>query len=118
MRVGSLVPTARTRLLAKRLIYESYQSTGVDAVLNHLDELEDDQIHALIGVLLTATKQHRKNGRPPLPLQFSETQRRELHRLYANGDRSPEVVAGHREYQRVNQRARRARSPRTKGIAA
>ena len=62
-----------------------------------------------MGVLLTATKAHRKLGRPILPLTMSPAQRREAHRLFKQGDRSDWVVQGQREYQRANQRSLRAR---------
>lgn len=112
MNVASLIPTRRTRALARILVGEANRTTSLDAVLNHLDRLDDDQTRALVVVLLTAIKQHHKTGRPPLPLRLTEEQRRECHRLYRRGDRTPEVEEGEREYQRVNQRARRARAPR------
>lgn len=110
--VASLVPDARTRALARILVGEASRTTAVDAVLSHLDRIDDDQAHALIVVLLTAIKQHNKAGRPQIPLRLSERRRRELYTAYRNGDRSPEAVEGYREYQRANQRNRRARAPR------
>lgn len=118
MNVGSLVPTPRTRAVAQMLLRDATKASAVDAVLNHLDRIEDDQVHALIGVLLTAAKQHRRIGRPRLALKLTEAKRREMHTRYRRGEREPEVVEGEREYQRVNQQARRARAPRMKGVPA
>jgi hypothetical protein len=58
-------------------------------------------------VLLTQAKIHRKAGRPQLPIRFTEEQRRAANTAYKRGDRSPEVIEGWREYQRVSQRQRR-----------
>lgn len=110
MSVGCLVPTARTRAVAQMLLRDAAKTTAIDAVLNHLDRIEADQVHALIGVLLTAAKQHKKLGRPRMTLHLTESQRREMHRRYRRGERTPEVVEGEREYQRVNQQARRKRA--------
>jgi hypothetical protein len=107
--VHNLVPTAATRALAARAIYEAEKQTGPDAALLAVRNVEPDQVAALIGVILTATKVHKKIGRPRVPVQFPPDERRRLHTLYKNGDRSPETLEGEREYQRVNQRNRRAR---------
>lgn len=107
--VHNLVPTPETRALATRAIYAAEQRTGADAALLIYREVDPDQLPALLGLVLTATKAHKKLGRPRIPLQFSADERRELHKLYKRGGRSRRVTAGEREYQRVNQRNRRAR---------
>ena len=109
MKPLNVIPTLRTRALASILIQEAREATGVDAVLNHIDHLDadPDQLYALIGVLLTHTKIHKKAGRPRLRLVFTPEERRAANAAYKKGDRTPEVVAAYREYQRVNQQARR-----------
>lgn len=47
-------------------------------------------------------------GRPRLPEQFTEEQRRDGHARYRAGDRNPQTVAAEREYQRVNKGRNRA----------
>lgn len=105
----NLVPSRATRQLAERMIYDAQQTTGADVVLAHIRSINPTQVPALIGILLTATKPHRKLGRPIVPLTLSPDERREAHRLYKQGDRTEWVVLGQREYQRANTRSLRAR---------
>lgn len=109
-RLVNIVPTDATRRLARSMMADARRTTGGDAALKHLPELQPEQLVALIGALLTQIKVTEKVGRPPLPLELAEDERRRCHAAYRNGDRTPEVVAGEREYQRVNQRARRQRT--------
>ena len=105
----NLVPTTRTRRLADALIKEAAADTGTDAVLNHLDHLDGDQVYAVLGAVLD--RHCHRPGRPPIArTEFTPDQRRAAHAAYARGERSPEVVAGEREYQRVNKREKRKAS--------
>lgn len=108
-RTVNLVPTPATRALAAEAIYEASRRTGPDAALIVLAKAAPDQLPALLGLILTSTKVHKKVGRPRLPLQLSATERRRAHTAHANGDRSEWAVNGEREYQRVNQQLRRQR---------
>jgi hypothetical protein len=108
-RVVNLVPTPATRALAAEVIYQAEQRTGPDAALVALEKVSPDQLPALLGIVLTATKVHKKVGRPRVPLQFTAEERRQAHTAHKNGDKSAWAQAGEREYQRVNQRQRRAR---------
>lgn len=117
-RVVNLVPTPDTRAVAQRMIHTAQLSTGGDAVLQHLGKVSPDQFPALVAALLTATKVHKKIGRPAQPLQFSEDDRKRGYRLYRQGQRTPFAVAAYREYQRVNQARRRARRSGPLGVPA
>lgn len=108
-RVVNIVPTPDTRAVARAMIHATEQTSGGDAVLQHLSKVAPDQFPALVAALLTATKVHKKLGRPAQPLQFSEDDRKRGYRQYRQGQRTPFAVAAYREYQRVNQARRRAR---------
>lgn len=108
-RVVNVVPTPATRTLARRMIADAEKTSGADASLAHLHDVHPLQLVALVGLLLTATKQHKKIGRPAVPLQFSEDDRRRGYTAYRNGLHTEFTEAAYREYQRVNQQRRRAR---------
>lgn len=109
----NLIPSDRTKRLAELLIAEAKDETGVDAVLNHLDHIEDEQTHALLALVLERTS-WRPPGRPKIDNRFSPAERRAAHAAYARGDRDPDVVAAEREYQRLYAR-RRKKNPGSLG---
>lgn len=105
----NVVPTPRTRQVARMMIADAVQETGPDAVLRHLHRLPGDQLPALLGVLLTNAKMQQKLGRPPMPNVFTDEERRRGNRQYKAGMRDDWTVAAWREYQRVIQRRRNER---------
>ena len=103
----NLIPSDRTKRLAELLIAEAKDETGVDAVLNHLDHIEEEQTHALLALVLERTS-WRPPGRPVITkTDFTPDERRAAHAAYVRGVRTPDVVAGEREYQRLYARRRR-----------
>lgn len=108
-RLVNVVPSDATRRLAASMIRDAAATTGADSALKHMPEMRADQLVALIGVLLTATKQHRKPGRAPVPSQFTAEERRRGWSQYRQGVRTEFAVAAAREYRRMAQRALRRR---------
>lgn len=110
--IPNLVPTARARRLADTLIMEAAADTGTDAVLNHLDHLDPEQVYAVLSVVLDRyCHPPGRPGRPPIArAEFTPAERRAAHAAYARGERTPEVVAGAREYQRVKKRQQRKKA--------
>ena len=110
----NVVPNARTKLIARAMVQDASLEPGADVVLKHLHKVPADQLPALIGVLLTATKIHKKTGRPRLADRFTPEVRAEGVRRYKAGERDEWVVAAYREYIRHTTRAFRARHGRAK----
>lgn len=105
----NVVPSAATRRLAERMVAEAERSTTADVVLRCLPDVQPGQVPALIGLLLTSTKVHKKVGRPARPITYSEPERREANRRYRAGERDdPWVTEGYRQYQVVAVRRSRA----------
>lgn len=108
----NLVPTVRTRNLADQLIQNVIRqdSTGIDAVLNHVDRLDKtgDQLYALLGVILTQVRINYRAGRPRVDITLTEEQRRAAHTAYARGERDPWTWDGERQYQRAKKRVERS----------
>jgi hypothetical protein len=105
----NVVPTPRTRAIAQRMIADAVQDTGPDAALRHLSRVQQEQLPALVGVLLTNAKMQRQLGRPRLPLTYTDEQRRRANRQYKAGMRDEWTVTGWREYQRYIQHRRTQR---------
>lgn len=105
----NVVPTEQTRRVAAAMMHQARQSTGADAALRHLPDLQPEQLTALVGLLLTQIKVISKSGRPTMPLTLSEEERRRGYAAWRRGERTPFTERAYREYQRANQRARRAR---------
>jgi hypothetical protein len=103
----NIVPTAATRKLAAAMITDARKTTGGDAALKHLPDLHPEQLAAFIGALLTQIKIVEHQRGHLLPLELEAEERRRCHAAFARGERTPEVVAGEREYQRVDKRMRR-----------
>lgn len=105
----NVIPNKAAHTLAARLMYEAERETPFDALINHLDHLVDlgDDVYPLIGILLNHTRPLDQGGRPRLAEAYTSEQQRRANARYAAGDRSPEVVAAYREYQRVSKRGRR-----------
>lgn len=94
---------------------------GADAAVRFIPTVRPEQLPALIGVLAHIAAHgtlpgswvgDRRNAAAWHKLkhltEFTDEQRRVAHAAYARGERGPWVVAGEREYQRVNKRALRA----------
>ncbi|WP_243061183.1 hypothetical protein [Nocardioides sp. SR21] len=109
-RLVNVVPTPATRRLAAAMIHDAHQTTGPDAAVKHLAKLRPEQCTALIGLLLTQVKAASKTGRPSMPLTLSAEDRRRGYAAYRRGERTAFAERAYREYQRANQRARRART--------
>lgn len=69
------------------------------------------------GMTLRWVHQPGKGGRPRLSLQFTKAQRRAGNAAYKRGDRTPEMVAAYREYQRVSQYQNRVARERRRVVA-
>ena len=104
---------------------------GAEAALAALAHTPPEQVPALVAFLAriaaSATSIPRpllpnevpgltRRAKPSDPIRLTEAQRREAHRRYRSGDRSPGVVLGEREYQRLSKRARTIRA-RTEAVA-
>lgn len=109
-RVLVIIPTPKTRRLADVMVRAAETTTGHDAALQYLKHVEPAQIPALVGVLLTATKQHKKVGRTPLPITYSRKDQLKAKARYKAGHRDEWTVEGRRQYERVMLRQRTARS--------
>ncbi|MBZ5736469.1 hypothetical protein K8Z61_18415 [Nocardioides sp. TRM66260-LWL] len=105
----NVVPNHRTRAVATRMVRLAEERNGADAVLECIADVDPQQIPALIAVLLTSTKVHKKTGRPPMPIQFDHADRLRGYRQYRQGSRTEFAVAAYREYQRINRRKQRQR---------
>lgn len=118
----NIVPTVQTQRLARGLI-RATPAHGAEATVKALARTPHDQIPALVALLarhaaaaicvppaaslpteVVDITRRAKNG---APIQFTEAQRREAHRRYRGGDRTPPVIAGEREYQRMRARVKR-----------
>lgn len=103
----NVVPTPRVRQVAADMIRDAEDMPGADVILKHAGKIRRSEIPALIGVLLTATKQHKKLGRTPLPITYTEAEQRECNRRYKAGERDDDwVTEGYRQYQRTCKRRR------------
>lgn len=109
-RTVNVVPTPLTRAVATRMLKTATETSGPQAVVAHLHQVQPDQVAALMGVLLNATRkpQAGKKGRTPVPDQFSREDMLRGYRLFRNGNRSTFAVEAHRQYQRHSQRRLRA----------
>lgn len=105
-----IVPTQRTRRLAVRMLRTAKKAGGSEAVIEHYDELEAEQLLALVSVLLNRAvrderpepiRKHRM-GAPIKPLELSDEDRARLLKRWYAGDRSPEAVLAYREYRRIH----------------
>ena len=105
----NIVPTPRVRRLAEQMIADAEKMPGADAAIRHLANVRGDEVPALLGVLLTATKQHKKPGRPAIPTKLSTEDRMRGYALYKKGDRSEFARAANREYQRIIRARKRSR---------
>jgi HEAT repeat protein len=102
----NIVPTRQTRWIAAQMLNALKDENGYDAVLRLHHQVSDDQWAALAAILLNSG---RLGGRPVMrATKYSVDERREAHRRYTKGDRSPHVVDGEREYQRLHKRSKRA----------
>lgn len=111
----NVVPDFRTIRIANALIARTPYE-GVEATVSAVKHLPDDQLPALIFALARAASNRAHvtvgvelpqritdhGGRAPVraPNEFTIAQRREAHRRFRGGDRTPVVIAGEREYQR------------------
>lgn len=119
----TVVPTMQTQRLARRLV-RATPELGAEAALSALAHTPPEQIPALVamlariaagstciprGVLPESVPNLARRARPDDPILLTEAQRREAHRRYRTGDRTPAVVLGEREYQRLSKRMRTMR---------
>lgn len=117
----NVVPTIHTKRMAHRLI-RATPELGAEAALSALAHVPAEQVPALVALLArhaagaicipaatlpAEVVDINRRVRPGTPPVFSEAQRREAHRRYRTGERTPPVVAGEREYQRMRQRVKR-----------
>ena len=110
----ALTPAERRR--AKQLIRRT-SVDGADATLAYLRRFSPDAYPALVAYLASVAcnavgLEQRHAGmryRPNQPELHTEDERRVLHRLYGRGVRTPDVVIGEREYQRVRAQKRTQR---------
>lgn len=116
--MSTVVPTSATIKAAKTLIRLTPER-GAEIAVDILPKIPAEQIPALVALLarhaasVTAPPAvpdlpqdfvltgRAKQGQPPI---LTEAQRREAHRRYRGGDRSPGVVLGEREYQKLRKR--------------
>lgn len=105
----NVVPTQRTRDIARHMIATAAEESGADAVVRLLPKVPADQLPALVGVLLTNTKIQQRIGRPRLKDTYTEEERRRANRQYKAGMRDDWTMTGWREYQRIHQRKRTER---------
>jgi len=111
----NLVLTHAERKRAKLLVRRTSKN-GADATLELLPHFHADSWPALIAFLAGAACEAKNLPHPVdaikcarnQPDLLTEPQRREAHRRYLYGERTPEVVAGEREYQRIKARKYRA----------
>ena len=121
MSTATVVPTSGTIKAAKALIRLTPER-GAEAAIAILPTIPDEQIPALVALLarhaasVTAPPAVPDlpqdfvltgRARPGQPPRLTEAQRREAHRRYRGGDRSPGVVMGEREYQKLRKRVSR-----------
>ena len=97
-----------------RMLVKATSKNGADATRDMLRHFRPEVIPALVAYLAAfaaeATEPTQREvwtrGKPDA---LTEAQRREAHRRFNTGDRTPEVVAGNREYHRNRSRECRAR---------
>ena len=105
----NVVPTPRVRKIAEAMIADAEEMPGADAFMRHCTKVRRGDIPALIGLLLTATKQHKKLGRPAEPMVLSAADRMRGYALYKRGDRTEFAKTANREYQRMLRSRQRTR---------
>ena len=98
----NVVPNMQTKYVARAMLESAARSTGADAVIRWLPEVPPHQGPALLALILEA---RGAMGRPQLPLEFTEDERRRLHAAYGKGKRDARTIAGEREYQRLAKRS-------------
>ena len=106
----NVVPSQRVRRLAEEMVKDAEEMPGADVVIKYGRHIRRSDVPALLALLLTSTKAHKKLGRPALPAVLPEAERRRQYAFYKKGDRSPEAVHAFREYQRIQQRRQRERT--------
>lgn len=119
--MSTIVPTSDTIKTAKTLI-RVVPDRGAEAAIDALRKTPSAQVPALVALLARhAASVTAPPSTPYLPTDFvltgrarpgqppilTEAQRREAHRRYRGGDRSPGVVLGEREYQKLRKRVAR-----------
>lgn len=105
----NVIPTRRVRQIAHDMIADAEEMPGADAFLRHCHKVRRDEIPALFGVLLTATKQHKKLGRPVQPITYTREEMLLAKRQYKAGLRDEWTMEGRRQYERLWARKRFAR---------
>lgn len=107
----NVVPTPMTRAVASRMLKTATETSGAHAVVRHLESIHPSQLAALLGVVLDASRKPRhgrKQGRLPVPDQFSREEMLRGYRLFRGGDTSDFAKEAHRQYQRQSMRRLRA----------
>lgn len=105
----NVVPTQRARAIAHDMIADAENMPGADAFLNHAHKIRRDDIPAIFGLLLTATKQHKKLGRPPQPITYTREEMLLAKRQHKAGMRDDWTMEGRRQYERSIKRQQRPR---------
>lgn len=105
----NVVPTQRARAIAHDMIADAENMPGADAFVNHAHKIRRDDIPAIFGLLLTATKQHKKLGRPPQPITYTREEMLQAKRQHKAGMRDEWTLEGKRQYERLWARKRYGR---------
>lgn len=113
----NVVPTPRVRAIATAMISDAEQMPGADAFMRHCAKVRRDEIPALIGLLLTATKQHKKLGRPAQEITYTRDEMLRAKRQYKAGMRDEWTCEGKRQYERLWARKRYVRKQKMRVVA-
>lgn len=105
----NVVPSPRVRRLADAMIRDAEEMNGADVVIRHAKSIRGEDLPALLALLLTSTKVHKKIGAPRLPELLTDADRLRGYAAYKRGDRTEFAIQAFREYQRIQQRRHRRR---------